>query len=161
MIGLDANEKVRGAAEDFCQLLREMSGAQCPVLSESDTIPENTNLVAIGPSKYTVALGVQTPTGYPGNERVIVRRDGDTLVLLGNDDGAYTGTQFAVTMLFEKLGCGWYGPDELWHVIPKQDTVSVGYLNIDHKPTFISRRNNVLRAFPELAAAGIWAAKNG
>lgn len=149
VIGDDANEKVQEAAADFCRLLQAMTGATCPVIKESEVNTEE-NLVLIGPSEFTARVGVQTPTGYPGNERVIVRREADRLILLGNDDGAYTGTQFAVTAFFEKMGCGWYAPDPLWHVIPKRETLSVGYLNIDHKPTFISRRNNVLRQCPEL-----------
>ncbi len=150
VVAEDANKKVMAAAKDFCQLLKAMSGAECTIYTEAN-LPETVqNLVLIGPSEMTKAVGVQTPTGYPDNEEVIVRRVGDRLILLGNDDGAYHGTEFAVTILFEKLGCGWYGPDELWHVIPKQQTISVGYLDIDHKPAFISRYNNVLRQCPEL-----------
>ena len=150
VIGDHAGEKVQAAAQDFCDLLMKMSGAKCPVVREGEVKCEDANLVLIGPSRFTAAVGVQTPTGYPENERVIVRRQGNRLILLGNDDGAYTGTQFAVTMFFERLGCGWYAPDELWHVIPQKPTVSIGYLDIDHRPTFISRYNNVLRQCPEL-----------
>lgn len=150
VIGDNACDKVKAAAQDFCDLLLAMSGAQCPVVREGELTDPNGNLVLIGPSEFTAAVGVQTPTGYPDNERIIVRRQGNRLILLGNDDGAYTGTQFAVTMLFEKLGCGWYAPDELWHVIPKMPTIRVGYLDIDHRPGFISRYNNVLRQCPEL-----------
>lgn len=150
VIGVNAGDKVLAAVQDFCQLLLQMSGAKCPVVTDDQAVPEDSNLVLIGPSKLTASVGVQTPTGYPGNERVIARREGNILILVGNDDGVYTGTQFAVTMLFEKLGCGWYAPDELWHVIPKRDTVAIGYLNIDHRPAFISRINNVFRRFPEL-----------
>lgn len=150
VVGMNACDKVKAAAQDFCDLLLAMTGAACPVVTEDQVTCENANLVLIGPSKFTAAVGVQTPTGYPENERIILRRQDNRLILLGNDDGAYTGTQFAVTMLFEKLGCGWYAPDELWHVIPKKTTVSVGYLDIDHKPGYISRYNNVLRQCPDL-----------
>lgn len=150
VIAPNACAKVRSAAEDFCQLLFQMSGAQCRIVTEDQVPADAGNLVLIGPSALTEAMGIETPAGYPDNERVIVRREGERLVLLGNDDGAYNGTQFAVTFLFERLGCGWFGPDTLWHVIPKQETISIGYLNVDHKPTFISRYNNVLYRFPEV-----------
>lgn len=146
----DACDKIRQAAEDFRELLKAMSGAECRVVTQNEPVEETANLVLIGPSRFTEEMGLETPAGYPEKERVILRREGNRLALLGNDDGAYTGTQFAVTMLFEKLGCGWYAPDELWQVIPKRETVSVGYLDIDHRPPFISRYNNVLRAHPEL-----------
>jgi hypothetical protein len=150
VISREANPKVRSAAEDFCQLLLQMTGAQCRIVTEDQLPADAGNLVLIGPSVLTEAMGIETPTGYPDNERVILRREGERLVLLGNDDGAYNGTQFAVTLFFERQGCGWFAPDPLWHVIPKKDTISVGYLNIDHKPTFISRYNNVLYRYPEV-----------
>lgn len=150
VIAEDACEKVHLAARDFCQLLEKMSGAKCPIVTERAVKEESGNLVLIGPSDLTRQMGLDTPVGYPERERVLLRRQGNRLALLGNDDGAYTGTQFAVTMLFEKLGCGWYGPDELWQVIPRQETIRVGYLDIDHRPTFISRYSNVLRANPDI-----------
>lgn len=150
VIGQDAGEKVRRAAKDFCNLFYKMTGAECRVISDDSVLEQAGNLVLIGPSRLTEELGVEPPGGYPGNERVLLRRIKDRLVLLGNDDGAYTGTEFAVTMFFEKMGCGWFGPDELWQVIPARKTLSVGYLDVDHTPCFISRHNNVLRAHPEL-----------
>ena len=150
VIGSECAEKVHEAARDFRDLLQKMTGSACQILTDRDPLPEDLNPVFIGPSAYTAQMGIAPIWGYPENERIILRRDGDRLILLGNDDGAYYGTQFAVTTLFERLGCGWYGPDELWQEIPKKDTVSIGYLNIDKKPTFISRYNNVLRAYPEI-----------
>lgn len=152
VIAEDAGEKVRAAAEDFRNLLKKMSGAACPLVTENeaDKLPAGERLVLIGPSRLTGEMGLETPRGYPGNERVLLRREGNRLALLGNDDGAYTGTQFAVTMLFERLGCGWYAPDPLWQVIPRRETVSIGYLDIDHRPAFISRYSNVLRFNPEI-----------
>ena len=143
-----AGEKVQAAAADFVSLLREMSGADCNI---SATLPKSGNVVLIGPSCYTEALGIETPKGATENECIILKREGNRLALLGNDDGYFTGTQFAVTMLFESLGCGWFAPQKLWQVVPKKATVSVGYLDICHRPAFISRLNNVHRSFPELA----------
>lgn len=105
-----------------------------------------------GPSRLTMEMGIPTPTGRFSNERVILKRDGDRLALLGNDDNHFTGTQFAVTMLFERLGCGWFGPDPLWHEIPKKKDLSIGYLDIDHTPAFISRYSNVLYHNPDVGA---------
>lgn len=150
VISAEASEKVRAAARDFCDLLQRMSGGVCRILTDRDPLPIDLNPVFIGASDYTAQMGIAPFRGYPENEHILLRRDGDRLVLMGNDDGAYYGTQFAVTTLFERLGCGWFGPDELWQVIPEQKTISVGYLNIDKKPTFISRFNNVLRAYPEI-----------
>ncbi len=93
-----------------------MSGARLPIVSDAASV-EGARIL-VGESRETVALGIETPHGYPENERVLVQRKGDCLVLLGNDDEVFTGTAFAVTMLLEKLGCGWFGPEELWQEIP-------------------------------------------
>lgn len=148
VIARDADEKVKAAAEDFCFLLRRMTGAECPIKTDDQSLTGG--LVCIGPSRLTTEMGIHTPTGRFSNERVILKRDGNRLVLLGNDDNTFTGTQFAVTMFFERLGCGWFGPDELWQVIPERKDLSIGYLDIDHTPAFISRYNNVLRNNPEV-----------
>ncbi len=40
-------------------------------------------------------------------------------------------------------GCGWFGPDELWQVYPSTQNISVGSLDIVHKPKFTVRHNRV------------------
>lgn len=150
VIAQGAGEKVKTAADDFCSLLRQMTGAVCSVKTDDQCL--SGGLVCIGPSRLTMEMGIPTPTGRFSNERVILKRDGDRLALLGNDDNHFTGTQFAVTMLFERLGCGWFGPDPLWHEIPKKKDLSIGYLDIDHTPAFISRYSNVLYHNPDVGA---------
>ena len=142
-------EKAKAAADDLCSVLEQMSGARLPIVSDAASV-EGTRIL-VGESRETVALGIETPHGYPENERVLVQRKGDCLVLLGNDDEVFTGTAFAVTMLLEKLGCGWFGPEELWQEIPHKETIAVGYLHIDHVPAFESRQTFVFRRNPALA----------
>ena len=88
-------EKAKAAADDLCSVLEQMSGARLPIVS--DTTPVEGARILVGESRETVALGIETPHGYPENERVLVQRQGDCLVLLGNDDEVFTGTGFAVT----------------------------------------------------------------
>ena len=97
VIAQGAGEKVKTAADDFCSLLRQMTGAVCSVKTDDQCL--SGGLVCIGPSRLTMEMGIPTPTGRFSNERVILKRDGDRLALLGNDDNHFTGTQFAVTML--------------------------------------------------------------
>ncbi len=149
VIGADVPEKVRAAAEDFAGLMEKMCGDRPMILTDESPLPENP--VLIGASKYTAAEGFAPLSGYPENEVVYLKNcDNRCLVLLGNDSGAFFGTQFAVTMLFEKLGCGWFGPEELWQVVPKKENCSVGYLDVEQRPQFIARNNNVLFRFPEV-----------
>jgi hypothetical protein len=149
VISRNASEKVRQAAEDFIELLKKMSGASPLLVCDNQPLPEGA-LVLIGASALTEEMGLKTPKGYPENERVLLKRDKNRLALLGNDDGDFFGTQFAVTLFFERLGCGWFGPDDLWQVVPSKPTVSVGYLDVNHTPAFISRRNNVLSHHPQV-----------
>lgn len=144
-----ADEKVKSAAADLCDIIERMSGARLPLVD--DSAPVEGPRILVGESRETIALGIETPHGYPENERVILRREGDCLVLLGNDDGVFTGTQFAVTMLLERLGCGWFAPDELWQVIPHKETIAVGYLQVDQTPNFEYRQTWVYRRNPEFA----------
>ncbi len=137
VIAQKPTEKAKAAALDLQNIIKRMSGATLPIIYDNQNVEGA--LILVGSSRLTTEMGIYQPRGYPDNERVILRRVGDRLVLLGNDDGMFTGTQFAVTMLLESLGCGWFGIDELWHVIPRRDCISVGYLNIDIAPRFESR----------------------
>ncbi len=142
-------EKARLAATDLCDTIEKMSGAHLPLIS-AGTAFEGTRIL-VGESRETVALGYPAPHGYPENERVILCRKENCLIVLGNDDGVFTGTQFAATMLLERLGCGWYGLKELWQVIPQKKTLSVGYLNINQTPRFTYRQTHVSRRNRDLA----------
>lgn len=146
VISPEASEKVRAAALDFIELTEKMTGVRMPLLESFD---DREAQVVIGVSDQAINRGIG-PFTEKDPETVCLKREGDTLILAGNDSGLFQGTQFAVTMFFEQLGCGWFGPDELWHEIPKRDTVSVGYLDVCHHPQFLSRRSNVLANCPEI-----------
>ena len=126
VISTNAGDDVRAAAEDLQACIRKMTGATVPIGFDS-VDRTNGNFILVGPSKYTDQLGIRQPTGFPDNEQVILKRSGNYLVLMGNDDQSFVGTQNAVTMFLEMQGCGWFGPDELWQVYPS--TQNRWYLN--------------------------------
>ena len=142
VIAKNASDKVIAAATDLQDYLKRMTGATVSV-GYDDVDRTTGNYILVGPSKYTEKLGIKQPTGYPGNEKVILKRVNNYLVLMGNDDGAYLGTQYAVTMFLEDQGCGWFGTSELWQIVPSKSTISVGSLDVTHTPKFSSRQNNV------------------
>ena len=74
VIAQGAGEKVKTAADDFCSLLRQMTGAVCSVKTDDQCL--SGGLVCIGPSRLTMEMGIPTPTGRFSNERVILKRDG-------------------------------------------------------------------------------------
>jgi len=143
VIAHDAPSKVVAAANDLQTVLRQMSDAEIPI--QTDEKDCDSTLILVGKSRITDELGVKIPSGYPHNEGFVLRTYPGSegcapcIVLAGNDEGTFQGTAFAVTEFLERLGCGWYGLDEVWHVIPKKPTIAVPSLNIRSEPAFLSR----------------------
>ncbi len=117
VIPASPTDKVKTAAEDLQKYLHAITGASIPLYADSEE-PAEEYRILVGPTAQTAALKIEQPTGYPDKEKVLLKREDNQLILLGNDDMTYHGTEYAVTMLLEYLGCGWFGPDELWQVIP-------------------------------------------
>ena len=136
------SKKVKTAAEDLQAVLEQITGAKLEIVADNASIPQP-NRILVGPTAQTGQLGISQPTGYPSKERVILKRQDNNLVLIGNDDAEYKGTQFAVNMFLERLGCGWYGTQALWHVIKEMKTIEIDQLNVDHTPQFSARISNV------------------
>ena len=149
VIPASPSDKVRAAAEDLQAYLKRITKADLPIVGEEEA-PSGENCILVGPTKQTAALGIDQPTGYPDKERVILKRDGQQLVLIGNDEDPYEGTGYAVTMFLENLGCGWFGTEELWQVVPEISTLAVGELDIDHTPQFRARFTQVYAQYPAL-----------
>src|SRR5690554_1781248 len=142
VIARDAGEKIINAAADLQDHIRKMTGALIKI-GFDDVDREEGNLILLGPSRYTAELGIEEPTNYPNGEKVILKRIDRKLILMGNDEMTYLGSQFAVNMFLELQGCGWFGPDELWQVVPEKKDIKVGKLDIVHTPKFVSRQSNV------------------
>lgn len=142
VIPKSASDKVNAAAEDLQSHLNRITGGTFDIAGDNiDT--EKGNYILVGPTAQTHKLKIKQPSGYPGVERVIIKRINNYIVLTGNDDGNYHGTEFAVNMFLEELGCAWFAPDELWQVVPHMETIAVDKMNVDHKPQFCSRITNV------------------
>ncbi|MHB8962879.1 MAG: hypothetical protein ACYC5K_06965, partial [Saccharofermentanales bacterium] len=148
-----ASEKVICAANDLRDNIRSISGCVLSIIRSTDQQAGGPGRkILVGYSDEVKSAGFHGCTGYPGTEITILWRKAETLILYGNDDGLYEGTRYAVTLLLESFGCGWFGPDELWTVIPDKKTLSVGFLQKQIEPRFTSRRNWVLNKNPELGS---------
>ena len=147
VLSADATTKEKAAADDLIDYLNRMTGAnftQADIVNDSDTLPTDQFYICVGNTKYGTMLGVKKPTGYPENEKLIVKRIQNFLILVGNDDAVFTGTQFAVTRFLEEMGCGWFGNGNLWTVVPEKATLSFKKLDIVETPKFTSRSNRLL-----------------
>jgi hypothetical protein len=151
VIAAAAGDKVKLAANELQRYVERISGARLPIVSDAEkpTGP----LVLVGPSKLTENLKPPITSGLSPARReegyVISCRDG-RLVLAGNDQGPYHGTEYAVYDLLHRLGVRWYMPGDYGEIVPKLTTVSCREMAVSEKPDFIVR-NWWLHALPELA----------
>ena len=142
LIADKASTKEYTAAKDLAKYLGKIIGKKPEVIRERKA-EEGKKYILVGESELTKSLGFVKPSGYPGDEEVIVKQTGDYLVFMGNDDGNFNGTQFAVNMYLETLGCGWYGVEDLWQVIPTLSDINATDVDIHHIPRFGSRITRV------------------
>ena len=126
-------------AATFQDIVRRMTGATLPVQKESE-FDARSIAVLVGPSDLARRMGVDVGQDRDKTSDHYVVRTGDRFVaLVGNDDRQLTGTLYAVFDLLQRLGCGWYGPDPRWHVIPERKTLKVPPLAVDERPAFALR----------------------
>ncbi|MFA6107960.1 MAG: DUF4838 domain-containing protein [Candidatus Latescibacterota bacterium] len=76
---------------------------------------------------------------------------GDRLLLAGNNDGPYHGTEYAVYDFLRGLGVRWFMPGDFGEVVPRLKTIAIPEQHVVQKPDF-PMRNWWLHATPELAA---------
>lgn len=146
-----AKGKIQTAAEELQAYVQKISGAKLPIVDDVQGVKGPAILV--GRSRLSDALGVAIPAGVSANRRdegfVIVCR-GERLLLAGNNDGPYHGTEYAVYDFLRSLGVRWFMPGEFGEVVPRQKTIRVPEQQVREKPDFVMR-NWWLHAQPELA----------
>ncbi len=151
VVAADANEKVSLAAQDLQSYVTKISGATLPLLTDGQR--PNGSLILVGKSALTDDLGVTIPSGLTNARReegFVVFCDGDVLLLAGNDQGPYHGTEYAVYELLNRLGVRWFMPGEFGEWVPKRATITVPATEVRETPDFVMR-NWWLHAKPELA----------
>jgi hypothetical protein len=130
------------AARELQDYLRKISdGAELAIVGDDQRV--NGPRVLVGRSKATHAItGLDIPTGQTTalrEEGFVLRCEGDTLVLAGNDDGPYYGTRYAVCELLERLGVRWIMPGEFGEIVPRSRTIRVPEQSVVQRPSFAIR----------------------
>jgi hypothetical protein len=161
VVAAAAGEKVKTAAQELQTYLAKLSGATLPLQTDAEPVPGAA--VLVGASRLTEALRVVVPSGLSGSRReegyVIVCR-GDRLVLAGNNDGPYHGTEYAVYEFLRQVGVRWFMPGDFGEIVPSLRTIKVAEQEIAERPDFVMR-NWWLHAKPELAAQErLWKLRN-
>jgi len=123
------------ASEEIVDFVRQISGAELQVV-RGKAAHGNGKKIVIGLSLC------------PGAENAIKAKGDDPAAFLFavRKGGAYLaglsprGTLYAAYELLEQLGVRWFMPGEIGTVVPKADTVSVGYQETIQHPGFSGRK---------------------
>ena len=134
----NARATTREAAEALQKVVEQMSGARLPIQAESkyDKTPPP---ILVGMSGLAERMGIRVAQDLEQGDRYVIRSGAGYLALVGNDGGNLLGSAYAVYDLLQRLGCGWFGPDPIWHVIPKAPTLRSPPLDLQERPDFVMR----------------------
>ncbi len=136
----EPSESAKRAAGELQHFIELMSGAKLPVLPESAQMPAGHVRLLVGRSR--LVQGVEIPSGNDKDvtrEGFVLKTRGDSVLLAGNEDAGYRGTEYAVYELLERLGCRWYFPGEYGQVVPRSPTIQLPDLDVAERPSFAAR----------------------
>ncbi|MCL5102613.1 MAG: DUF4838 domain-containing protein [Armatimonadetes bacterium] len=140
VIAAGENLKVKIASADLQTYIEKMSGAKLPIVAD-DQNPSGF-LILVGGSRLTDEAGVRIPRGLTNTRReegfVIISKT-DRLVLAGNDEGPYHGTEYAVCDFLNRLGVRWFMPGDFGEFVPDRKNIAVPEIHVSEKPDFIMR----------------------
>ena len=130
-VGLGAPEE--NALRLLADTLREITGAEFPVVDVAVQTPPNAIIVGGGPAAREAFPEV--PFDELGMEEIVIRTDGDRLLLAG---GRPRGTLYAVSHFLQRYGgVRWWTP---WASrVPRRATFEVPELDVRYQPPFESR----------------------
>jgi hypothetical protein len=137
-IVLPAGESDKGvvkAANDLSVYLKEMSGADVPVLRDNETCPGFR--VLVGSTRFAPVKASEVSRSKVGFDGFIIKSAPNGLVLAGRTPKA---TKWAVYHFADYiLGVRWYTVEDDGPTIPKRSTVTIPKLNLTVKPDFAWR----------------------
>ena len=138
----------RRAAEELRRFVREISGAELPVVDDARRV--RGPLVLVGRSRMLGRVAPGLPPRDLGPEEFVIETRGHHLLIAG---GGERGTMYGVYEFLERLGCRWFTADVTR--IPRMRTISVGGLRLRQGPAFEYRE-----PFFREALDREWAARN-
>ena len=121
------------AATTLQRLVRRMTDVWLPIVSESE-FEQGPAAILVGMSDLAAEHSVIVGQGPSAGDHYVIRTGSDYIALIGNDADALRGSVYAVYDLLERLGCGWYGPDPLWQIIPEKKALVVPAIDVHEVP---------------------------
>ena len=131
------SESAQKAANTLQEFIQKISGAKLAIQTEST--PTDVHRILVGHSDAVRQLGIEVPSGFTyqlNEEGFTIRTVGNDLVVAGNEDWQYRGTEIAVNKLLESLGCRWYFAGEFGQVLPELSTITIPATNRTERPSF-------------------------
>jgi hypothetical protein len=135
-----APNKIAAAARDLQQYLQKISGAKLPIVSDEKQ-PAGA-VVLVGKSNLTAKWNAKISSGVTSarqEEGLVMLCRGNQLLLAGNDEGPYHGTEYAVAEFLQRLGVRWFMPGVYGDFVPKIATIQAKDLEVRQKPDFKMR----------------------
>ena len=131
------DECIRTAANEMQTYLKEICGAELPVIKE-EALPEESKAIIVGETDFEKNI-VSVDRSTIGEDGFMLYSDGNHLLIAGEDS---RGTLYGVyTFLEEYLGVRWFTPE--LEVIPEsKDIVIDADINRTVEPSFVTRRND-------------------
>ncbi len=149
VLGKDASPSEKHAAAELQRFLKEISGAELPIVTEDQPLPARR--ILLGESGPLHAAPVRVDFKRLGNEGFHIETAGPDLIIAG---GRLRGTMYgAYAFLEEVLGCRWYSSKV--SRIPKRSEITIGPLDMTEVPAFEYREPWYDDAFD-----ADWAARN-
>lgn len=138
----------RRAAEELQRYVREISGAELPIMDDSRAV--RGPMVLLGRSRALTRVAPALPPKDLDPEGFVIETRGRHLVIAG---GGQRGTMYGVYEFLERLGVRWF-TSEVTRV-PRLPTIPLGALRIRQEPAFEYREPFFTEAFDR-----DWAARN-
>jgi hypothetical protein len=126
----EATPAERRGGDELRHHLKEMCGAELPVVKDDQALPSHAILLG-GNNRQLTALNVKLDASKLGDEGFILRSVGDHLVVAGPGK---RGTMYACTTLLEKLGVRWFTPTITR--VPHVKTLEIPTLDETQTPVF-------------------------
>ena len=138
-------ESAQRAANTLQHYVKAITGAELQIMTESEALSKwgrLRNPIYVGRTNAVMQRVKDLPAGNDrvlGREGFVLRVDGKSIIAVGNEDGFYRGTEYAVYELLERLGCRWFYPGEYGQVLPQTDTLVAPKMDLRQSPSFAVR----------------------
>ena len=131
VIPKDVDAGTRAVSEDFAGILKEMTGATFPVVT--DDTPSGEKEIVVGETNARVeGLGLGDMTGDFVEGEYEIRTVRETIVIVGAPKRGTINGMYG--FLQDQLGCRWFTPG--CQYVPKKATVKLGEIRDRQKPAF-------------------------